>query len=234
MHVPGNGFSCFNHPPRGPRSHPTPLNDQETEYILQESTWEPRSGSIGVTANVKKARVGASASSDAVDSPTDGSSRNNLRSTGTRTPNPGAAARHNAPWSSGDAGGHGAGAAAAAAVDEGDDPFSDRLAGAGSKPERSDGECHGESVWGAWRTVCRTRKTWETVELPHASPSPPPPPPPWSSSPSSLPYSDGGSVPVGLRYRVGARRRRGPQKAVFRWGLAQNDIDATPPGRWDN
>ena len=51
--------------------------------------------------------------------------------------------------------------------------------------------------WGEWTTICKTRRTAETVELPRA-------------------VDRGGVAPLGLRYRVGARRREEGMKAAFR------------------
>lgn len=60
---------------------------------------------------------------------------------------------------------------------------------------------NGESAketWGEWRTVCRTRKTVETVELPRGG------------------GREVGTLPQGLRYRVGARRRKAGKHVAFR------------------
>lgn len=183
------------------RSH-TPT--QEIEYILQESTCEPRS-SIGDTASAKKARASSPASGGGEVS-SGGTSPTNLRSTGGRSPKPFATAKPSpnpyATWSPGGLGGRGNSTATTA--DDDDDPFSEQLfTGGGSKPARSGSERHGESVRDEWRTIRRTRRARESVELPHAS-----------SSPSTS--RDGGAVPVALRYRVGVRRKGGPLKVVFR------------------
>lgn len=51
--------------------------------------------------------------------------------------------------------------------------------------------------WGEWTTVCKTRKTAETVDLPRA-------------------VDRASTPPLGLRYRVGARRREAGARAAFR------------------
>lgn len=57
---------------------------------------------------------------------------------------------------------------------------------------------HSLRKWGGWKTVCTTRRTAETVELRRAMDSE---------------YCP----PVGLRYRVGARRREEGKRVTFRW-----------------
>lgn len=170
----------------------------------------------GSTASAKKAR-GSSATAGGgggVGTGLGGSRPNsNLRATtGTRSPKPGGATKatasttkHNATWSAGGLlGWRETATTAAPEVDDDNDPFSKQLLG-GSEPEKSgNGGRDGESVWGPWRTVRRTRKTREAVELPPSSTSTPPS------------FREGRGVPGGLRYRVGARRREAPQKAVFR------------------
>lgn len=66
----------------------------------------------------------------------------------------------------------------------------------GDKDELSD-----EPRWGPWTTICKTGKTRETVELPQAM-----------GSPSAR---GAAAVPLGLRYRVGVRRRDRTQRAIF-------------------
>eukprot|EP00903_Cladosiphon_okamuranus_P020041 g18408.t1 len=196
---------------------------QEIEYILQESTCEPRSSvgrSIGDTASAKKAKTSLPGSSGGGGGEfgLGDTSPNQLRWTGERSPkqgaaviqdlharssgnNPADATRPNATWSPGGLGG--LGNSTPATADEANDPFYEQLfAGGGSKKARSSGERHGESGRGEWRTIRRTRKTRETVELPHAS------------SPPSTSWNQG-AVPVALRYRVGARRRDGSLTVVF-------------------
>lgn len=80
--------------------------------------------------------------------------------------------------------------------------------------ENSNGACQGvalegcqdrhssEARWGEWTTICKTGKHRETVELPQAT---------ISSSGQAGP-----AVPLGLRYRVGSRRRDGERRFAFR------------------
>lgn len=144
-----------------------------------------------------------------------GGSSPGFRSTGTRTVGAGgelagrglqarsansAAYGHNATWSTG--------GRRTGADGDGDDaaPFDNWLSSGdgGSKAEGKDYGSDGESRrrgWGAWKTVCRTRKTRETVGLPRLAPS----------------LQRGAtSAPQGLRYRVGARRTDTIQRAAFR------------------
>lgn len=66
----------------------------------------------------------------------------------------------------------------------------------GDNDERSD-----EPRWGPWSTICKTGRTRETVELPQAT-----------GSPSAR---GAAAMPLGLRYRVGVRRRERTQRAMF-------------------
>jgi len=90
---------------------------------------------------------------------------------------------------------------------EGAAPFDNTLSSGNcgvSKAESKDYGSDGSSRprgWGAWKTVCRTKKTRETVELPRLAPS--------------LPRG-AASAPTGLRYRVGSRRVDTIQRAAFR------------------
>ncbi|CAM9616069.1 unnamed protein product [Ectocarpus sp. 4 AP-2014] len=64
-----------------------------------------------------------------------------------------------------------------------------------------EGELSDEPRWGPWTTISKTGKTRETVELPQAM-----------ESPSTRGAAE---VPLGLRYRVGVRRRDRTQRAMF-------------------
>ncbi|CAM9614537.1 unnamed protein product [Ectocarpus sp. 12 AP-2014] len=65
----------------------------------------------------------------------------------------------------------------------------------------NEGELSDEPRWGPWTTISKTGKTRETVELPQAM-----------GSPSARGAAE---VPLGLRYRVGVRRRDRTQRAMF-------------------
>ncbi|CAM9288777.1 unnamed protein product, partial [Laminaria digitata] len=57
-------------------------------------------------------------------------------------------------------------------------------------------EGYSEGRWGEWTTICKTRRAAETVQLPRT-------------------FDRGGVLPLGLRYRVGARRREEGGRAAF-------------------
>lgn len=87
------------------------------------------------------------------------------------------------------------------------DPLSDKVPTDGT-PECCMGEGRGgyrgnesgeNREWGAWMTICNTPKTRARVELPNSTASPSPP-----------------SLPLGLRYRVGVRRRHAAHRVTFR------------------
>eukprot|EP00752_Nemacystus_decipiens_P013317 g11795.t2 len=185
---------------------------QEIEYILQQSILQPP----GRTARTKKAGASSPATGGDGAEISAGGSRpvNSLRSTtgGARSPKPeaatSAATRNHATWSPGGLLGGSRAIILTAATDADNDPFSEQLRG-DAEPEASGTERGGEGGWGVWRTIRRTRKTREAVELPcEASSSA-------AAAAASPSFREGGAVPEGLRYRVGARRKDGPQKAVF-------------------
>lgn len=62
-----------------------------------------------------------------------------------------------------------------------------------------DNKCSDNGGWSAWATICSTAKTRARVELPN---------------PAAMSVS--ASLPLGLRYRVGARRRDAVHRVTFR------------------
>ncbi|CAM9863941.1 unnamed protein product, partial [Pylaiella littoralis] len=110
-------------------------------------------------------------------------------------------ARASSPTASG-----GGGATTADGVVRCHDPLSDKVPTDGT-PECCMGEGRGgyrgnesgeNREWGAWMTICNTPKTRARVELSNSTASPSPP-----------------SLPLGLRYRVGVRRRHAAHRVTF-------------------